>query len=238
MADGTPEQPGHGDQGYSDQGYGGQPGYGSPQGYGQQGYGQPQGYGQQGYGQPQGYGPPQGYDPYQGHGQQPGHGGQPRYGDQPGYGQQGYGAQPGYGIQPGYETRPGYAAQQGYGGPQGYGGEPPRHGGPTTPDERQWAMLGHIGQVVVGFVAPLVVYLSKKDGSAFCRHHGAQALNFGITQSVYSVINFILIFLVIGFVTWPVQAIAAIVFMIMAGMAANRGEYYRYPAFMAWPMIK
>jgi hypothetical protein len=99
-------------------------------------------------------------------------------------------------------------------------------------------MLGHIGQVIVGFVAPLVVYLTKKDESAFCRHHGAQGLNFAITQTVYSFVNFILIFLLIGLITWPIQAIAAIVFVIMAGMAANRGEYYRFPAFMAWPMIK
>jgi uncharacterized Tic20 family protein len=52
------------------------------------------------------------------------------------------------------------------------------------------------------------------------------------------VINLVLTFLLIGLITWPVQAIAAIVFMILAGIAANRGEYYRYPAFMAWPMIK
>jgi uncharacterized Tic20 family protein len=230
MTDGTPEQPGYGDQGY-----GGQPGHGSPQGYGRQGYGQ-QGYGQQGYGQ-QGYGQQPGYggQPEHGYGAQPGYG-QPGYGQQD-YGRQGYGSPSGYDAQPGHGPQPGYG-QQGHGQLQGYGGGLPGHGGPATPDERQWAMLGHIGQVVVGFIAPLVVYLSKKDESAFCRHHGAQALNFGITQAVYSVINFILVFLIIGFVTWPVQAIAAIVFMIMAGMAANRGEYYRYPAFMAWPMIK
>jgi uncharacterized protein len=26
--------------------------------------------------------------------------------------------------------------------------------------------------------------------------------------------------------------------MIMAAVAANRGEWYRYPTFMAWPLIK
>ena len=99
-------------------------------------------------------------------------------------------------------------------------------------------MLAHVGQVLVAFIAPLVVFIAKKDQSAFCRHHGVQGLNFAITQTVYSTINFLLVFVVIGMITWPVQLIAAIVFLIIAGMAANRGEYHRYPAFMAWPVIK
>lgn len=155
--------------------------------------------------------------------------------EQPGYSQPGYGQQPGYGPPPGYGQQPGYGPAHGYGGPM----QPPTGpGGPTTPDDRTWAMLGHIGTIIVGFVAPLVVFLVRRDQSPFCRHHGAQALNLAITQSVYSFVNVILIFLLIGLITFPVQIITWIVFAILAGLAANRGEYYRYPAFMAWPLIK
>ncbi|GLZ11051.1 hypothetical protein Acsp04_12860 [Actinomadura sp. NBRC 104425] len=174
-----------------------------------------------------------GYDPPD-HGQQP----------QPGYGPQGYGQQPGYG----YEQPPGY-------GQPGYGtyGQPPAYGsyggqlqpygpgygpGQITSDERTWALLGHLGQFLLGFIAPLLVYLIKKDESPFLRHHGAQGLNFAITQMVYTVINIVLMFLIIGFFTFLAQFIAEIVLLIMAAVAGNRGEWYRFPSFMAWPMIR
>ena len=137
----APQQGGYGQspagqQGYGQQGYGGEQ---SPAGYGQpaqSGYGQPA---QPGYGQApsaggQGYGqsPSAGGQAY-GQAQQPGQPAQPGYGQaaQPGYGQaqQGYGqaAQPGYGqpAQPGagYGQAPPSAGQQGYGQPaqQSYG---------------------------------------------------------------------------------------------------------------------
>jgi uncharacterized Tic20 family protein len=189
-------------------GYGQQPPYGQG-GYGQQpGYGQQQPYGQGGYGQQQ---PP----PQPGYGQPP---------QQP-YVQQGYGQQPGYGQ------------QQGYGQVQPYGAAAPM-AGPTTAEERQWGMLGHVGMILLGFVAPLIVYLTKKDESQFLKHHGIEGLNFAITQAIYFFINIILMFVLIGFITFPLQYIAMIVFAIMAGVAANRGEYYKYPTFMAFPIIK
>ncbi|WP_231330970.1 DUF4870 domain-containing protein [Actinomadura graeca] len=128
--------------------------------------------------------------------------------------------------------------------PQGYdyGGQVQPYGpqgahSMTTSDERTWAMMAHLGQFLLGVIAPLLVYLIKKDESAYLRHHGAQGLNFAITQFVYFIINLILLFVLIGFVTMIATAIASIVFLIMAGLAANRGEWYRYPSFMAWPMI-
>ncbi|MEU6035376.1 DUF4870 domain-containing protein [Actinomadura sp. NPDC047616] len=185
--------------------------------------GQP-GYDPPNHGQQPGYGQSQpGYDP--GYGQQPGYGQAPGYG-QPGYGQPGYDA---YGQAPGYGS---YGGQmQPYGAP-GYGP------GQTTSDERTWALLGHLGQLVLGFIAPLLVYLIKKDESPFLRHHGAQGLNFAITQTVYVIINIVLMFLIIGFFTFLAQFIAQIVLLIMAAVAGNRGEWYRFPSFMAWPMIR
>ncbi|GAA2458427.1 hypothetical protein GCM10010191_92950 [Actinomadura vinacea] len=197
--------------------------YGPPE---QPGYGeQQQGQGQNPYGQPQpGYGPPPGY-------------GQPGYGQQ-GQGQQGYG-QPGYG-QPGYGQVPGYGPAQGYGGQmQPYGAAGYGYGY-TTPDERTWALMGHLGQFLVGFIAPLLVFLIKKDESAFLRHHGAQGLNLAISQGVYMIVNIVLIFVTLGIWLIPTLALAVteIVFLILAAVAGNRGEWYTFPAFMAWPMIK
>jgi uncharacterized protein len=192
------------------------------------------------YGTPEQPGHGEHYGQQQGYGQQPGYGAQPDYGQQ-GYGQQGYGqqgyGQPGYGQQPDYGQAPGYGQPQSYGQP-GYGQMQPYGYGQVTSDERTWGLLCHLGQFLLGFIAPLLVFLIKKDESAFLRHHGAQGLNFAITQLVYLFINFILMFVLIGFLTVTVQFVAEIVFLIIAAVAANRGEWYRFPSFMAWPMIK
>ncbi|MEW2352773.1 DUF4870 domain-containing protein [Spirillospora sp. NPDC029432] len=194
---------------------------------------QPQQQQQPGYGQDPGYG------------QHPGYGTQPGYGQAPGYDQQGYGqqygqpgyAQPGYGQAPGYGQQPGYGGQmQPYGAP-GYGQYGP---GQPTPDERQWALMAHLGQLLLGFLAPLLVYLIKKDESAFLRHHGAQGLNLAISQYVYLMVNIVLSVVTLGIWLLPTIAlgIAQLVYLILAAVAGNRGEWYRFPAFMAWPMIK
>ncbi|MFI0444691.1 DUF4870 domain-containing protein [Actinomadura sp. 6N118] len=244
MSYGPPEQPDHGQNqpGYGQQ----QPGYGQEQpGSGQQpDYGQQPGRGQPGYGQDTpGYGQQPGYGEQPGYGQ-PGYGQQPGYGEQPGYGQPGYGQQPGYSQQPGYGEQPGYGQVPGYDQSYGYGGQvqaygPQGHGyGAPSSDDRTWGLLCHLGQFLLGFIAPLLVFLIKKDESPFLRHHGAQGLNFAITQLVYLIINFVLIFVIIGIPLLIAQGIAQIVFLILAAVAANRGEYYRFPKFMAWPMIK
>ncbi|MFC6935037.1 DUF4870 domain-containing protein [Actinomadura yumaensis] len=115
--------------------------------------------------------------------------------------------------------------------------------GAVSQDERTWALLTHLGQLLLwfvslGFLAPLLVFLIKKDESPFLRHHGAQGLNFTITQVVYTIVNIMLMFVLIGFLTWIALGIAQIVFLILAAVAGNRGEWYRFPSFMAWPMIR
>jgi uncharacterized Tic20 family protein len=112
--------------------------------------------------------------------------------------------------------------------------------GQTTPDERQWALMGHLGQFLIGFVSPLLVYLIKKDESAFLRHHGAQGLNLAISQFVYLIVNIVLSVITLGIWLIPTfaLAVAQLVFLVLAAVAGNRGEWYRFPSFMAWPMIK
>ncbi len=86
-------------------------------------------------------------------------------------------------------------------------------------------MLCHILGIFTGFIGPLLVWLLKKDQSPFINYHGKEALNFAITS--------LLLMIVVGVVTCgfgaPVVAIAMIVFLVLAGLAANRGEWYRYP---------
>ncbi len=107
---------------------------------------------------------------------------------------------------------------------------PPAAVQPLSPsDEKLWATLIHIGGIIIGFISPLVGYLVLKDRSAFVREHARQALNFQLTMLIAYVIGYILFIVIIGIVVVLAVWVVIIVFSILAAMAANRGELYKYP---------
>ncbi|WP_128545303.1 DUF4870 domain-containing protein [Larkinella soli] len=118
------------------------------------------------------------------------------------------------------------------------------YGNPTPPpttsqlspaDERMWGLLAHLS-ALAGFIipfgniiGPLIVWQINKDKSAYVDYHGKESLNFQITVSIAYVIGFFLIFLLIGIPLLIVLALTSLVLLILAGVKANNGEYYRYP---------
>lgn len=96
-------------------------------------------------------------------------------------------------------------------------------------DENMLAVITHIGGALVGFLVPLIIYLIKKDESPYLRHHAAEALNFHITFAIAMMVSFVLVLVLIGFVLMLLLIPIFWVFTIIAAVAANRGEYYRYP---------
>ncbi|MEM9656453.1 MAG: DUF4870 domain-containing protein, partial [Actinomycetota bacterium] len=110
-------------------------------------------------------------------------------------------------------------------------GQPPAPGGPipSTSDDRTMALLCHVLGLFTGFIGPLIVWLIKKDQSRFVDHHGRQALNFQISMFILWMITFVLIFVLIGLLLIPVLLVWGIVMPIIAAVAANKGEEYRYP---------
>jgi uncharacterized protein len=98
-------------------------------------------------------------------------------------------------------------------------------------DEKTWALLTHFGGIVLGFIAPLIVFLVKGNESATLRAHSVEALNFQITWGIATVIASILAVCTLGIlfflplITWAV----IIVFSIIAGLKANEGQLYTYP---------
>ena len=97
-----------------------------------------------------------------------------------------------------------------------------------TNDEKTMALLSHILTLVpgVGFFAPLVIYLIKKDESAFVAAHAKESLNFQIT--LYIVIIGLFITIIGIFLVWIV-AILALILVIVATIRANDGKLYKYP---------
>jgi uncharacterized protein len=106
--------------------------------------------------------------------------------------------------------------------------QPPGAGPGATSDNRTVAMLAHLLTIFTGFLAPLVIYLTSKD-DPYVRHHAAESLNFQITVLLAFVVSGLLLCLLIGFLLLPAVWIGALVFEIIASVAANRGEWYRYP---------
>jgi uncharacterized Tic20 family protein len=92
-----------------------------------------------------------------------------------------------------------------------------------------WAMIANLGGILIGFIAPLIVYLMYKDRDPFVRRHAAQALNFQIIAAIALFISSILFLIIIGIFTFIAVGICMIVFPIMGGVAANKGEPYDYP---------
>ena len=99
-----------------------------------------------------------------------------------------------------------------------------------TSDEKTMGMLAHILAIVLGFLGPLIIWLMKKDESAFVDYHGKESLNFQITLFIAWIGAFVLAFVLIGFLIMPILLLLQLIMPIIAGIAANKGEYYKYPA--------
>ncbi|MDN3353475.1 DUF4870 domain-containing protein [Actinomadura sp. DC4] len=139
-----------------------------------------------------------------------------------------------------------------YGGPPpppqyGYG-PPPQPPQGISDDDTTWAIAGYLGQFVIGFVAPLVVYFARKDQSPFVRFHGAQALNACLTHLIIFV-GVLAAGIAVAVASAPVALVFAIlvifaygitnaVYLIVAAVKAGRRETYRLPAWISWNMIK
>ena len=107
--------------------------------------------------------------------------------------------------------------------------------GEPKQEERSLGLACHLlalAGLVVPFgniLGPLIIWLVKKDDSAFVDDQGKEALNFNITISIAGFIAFLLMFVVIGGLLLPIIGIFWLVMTIIAAVKANGGERYRYP---------
>ncbi len=101
--------------------------------------------------------------------------------------------------------------------------------GEISKDDKTMAMLCHLLAIFTGFLGPLILWLIKKDQSAYVDQQGKEALNFQITVSIAAFLSSLLMYVCIGFLALPAVLIANLVFCIMGCVAANKGEPYRYP---------
>lgn len=103
---------------------------------------------------------------------------------------------------------------------------------PLRPDEeRTWAVLAHLLGLVASFLPPLVIWLMFRGRGPYLEDQAKEALNFQNTLILAYVVGGIvtLVTLGIGSPILLVIGVGQLVFQILAGVAASRYEWYRYP---------
>lgn len=99
--------------------------------------------------------------------------------------------------------------------------------------DRNFAIWMHIAPLLAFFVvgpfaavAPMILWFARRDQSSFADDHGRETLNMSITGVIFFVIG---ILTGIGFLFWLVWAVVAMINVVRGAIAANNGEYFRYP---------
>ena len=96
-------------------------------------------------------------------------------------------------------------------------------------DERLFAALIYVTSIFTTIIGPLIIWILKKDQSAFVDYHGRQYFNFVISYAIYSVVAGILTLVLIGAILLPIIGIAALVFTVVAAVKSYEGNEYRIP---------
>jgi uncharacterized Tic20 family protein len=103
-------------------------------------------------------------------------------------------------------------------------------------DDRTWAMIAHFSALaffilppIGGVVGPLVVWLLKREQSAFVSEAAKEAINFNVTVLIGYAVCALLVFVFIGFLLAAALFAFWLVMTIVAGIKASEGVHYRYP---------
>ena len=115
--------------------------------------------------------------------------------------------------------------------------------GPTPPPtppvpkaERDWALFCHISAlcgiffpILLHIVPPLLLWLLRREEYPFVEDQGKEAVNFGISLSIYMAVSIFLMVVFIGFLLFPALLLFGAIISIVATVKASEGTYFRYP---------
>jgi uncharacterized Tic20 family protein len=96
-------------------------------------------------------------------------------------------------------------------------------------DEKNIATITHLGGTVFWFIPALIVWVLKRDDSAYIADQSREALNFQITVLIAQSIAIVLAIILIGFLFMGIIWLVNVVFCIIAAISSSKGETYRYP---------
>ena len=96
-------------------------------------------------------------------------------------------------------------------------------------DDKNISTVTHLGGTVFSFIPALIVWILKKDDSAYIADQAKEALNFQITVLIAQFVAGVLAIILIGFLFMGIIWILNVIFCIIAAIASSKGEAYRYP---------
>lgn len=102
-------------------------------------------------------------------------------------------------------------------------------------DDKTMGALCHflaLSGIIIPFgnvLGPLIIWLVKKNESAFVDQQGRESLNFQINMAIWMIVSGLLVLVFIGLLLIPLVVIMTLVFTIIGGVRASNGENYRYP---------
>ena len=103
-------------------------------------------------------------------------------------------------------------------------------------EERTWAMLVHLAAfagLVLPFagniIGPLVIWLVRRDQSAFLASQGRESLNFNISVTLGFLVCSVLVYVFIGILLGLALFVYWLAMTILAGVRAGEGIAFRYP---------
>lgn len=111
----------------------------------------------------------------------------------------------------------------------------------VTSDQKTYALFMHLSLLATHFIpfalviAPLIMWQIKKSDSPYLDDQGREVVNFQLSLFLYSLAIIPLAIITLGaaaVILVPAVYILGIVGMIKGAIAANKGEYFRYPATM------
>jgi uncharacterized protein len=110
-----------------------------------------------------------------------------------------------------------------------------------SPEQKTFSIIMHLSPIIgmmlswltyvpfLGILAPLGLWLWKREESAFLDRHGKEALNFCITASLAGLIALPTVLICIGALLVPAIFVTACVFNVIGAVKASEGKFFRYP---------
>ncbi|NKB72199.1 MAG: DUF4870 domain-containing protein [Candidatus Latescibacteria bacterium] len=109
----------------------------------------------------------------------------------------------------------------------------------TTSDNpeqaRQWALFLHLSLLagllapLAGFIIPILIWQLKKAEFPELDIHGRIVANWMISEIIYALVFGVLCIILIGIPFAIALGIVGLIFPIMGGLKANKGEIWPYP---------
>ena len=112
------------------------------------------------------------------------------------------------------------------------------HEPPTTlpaGEERQWLLMLHLSQFAgyvipfAGFIAPIVIWRTKRDESPRIDEHGRMVTNWLISYTAYWIAAFPLLLILIGIPLMWLLGIVGVLYPIIGAWKAADEKLWRYP---------